>query len=148
MKSFLTLLTTACLLYFGWETETTFSIIPTASNAFSDNQRATPSLFDMSYQHGRLLGTEDLVIVGHDVLESQFVALRLPMSLKAGDTLVLSNNQFHYQTDSLYTLQKAWLVIDKHDIGATHQLIGVLHCQLMLADGFVEAIERRIEVFF
>jgi hypothetical protein len=147
MKSLLTLLIAACVLYFGRENETTFSIISTPPKTFSDNERARPVLFDMSYQRGRILGS-DLVIIGHDVFESHFVALRFPLPSKAGDTLVLSDNQFHYPADSLYTLQKVWLVVDTHTIGETHQFVGMLHCQLRFMDGAIESIERRIEVSF
>jgi hypothetical protein len=147
MKSLLALLITACVLYFGRETETTFSIIHTPSKTLSQDERATPLLFDMSYQRGRVLGT-DLVIIGHDVLESQFVALRLPMSAKMGDTLILSANTCQYQGDGRYVLQKACVVIEAHDIGASDSLVGVLQCQLETPNDSIVQIERRINVVF
>lgn len=93
---------------------------------FWDKKFSTRRLFDMPYQHGRVFG-DCLSVVGHDVLESEFVCVRLPLSAQTGDTIVLTGRQFQYSFTGSYRLICAFVVLNAHEKGATDKLMGILH---------------------
>lgn len=144
MKYLFSFVVIGFVLYCSRETETHLDIIQTPRPS---RVVEAPVLFDISYQHGRVIG-DALSVVGHDVLESDFVYLRLPLSAQTGDTLDVTGSDFQYRCATTFTLIRAFVVIEAHDKGKADKLTAVLHCWLVDEQQHFQTLRRRIDVAF
>ena len=109
MKTFITILVAIVILYIGRDTETRITI---EKGEPTHHFIKSHPVISMPYQHSRIRNAY-IEIVIHDVWESRFMYLRLPLNLQECDRLELNNAYFTYQTDTVCQLLSGLVLVQK-----------------------------------